>query len=226
MNVTIEHGPGNAEAHIELGGGESVTAEGGAMISMSGDMRIETTTHKKGQGSIGMAVGRMLSGEGFFLNHFTAAQGGGELRLSAPIAGDMMVYDLQQESLIVQGSSFVACSSGVEIDFNWQGFKSFLSGERVFWLDLNGSGKAVINSFGCIYPVEVDGEYVVDTGHIVAFNSSLDFSISKAGKSWVSSFLGGEGFVCLFKGRGRVWCQSHDPDSFGRDLGGRLKPRG
>ena len=71
-----------------------------------------------------------------------------------------------------------------------------------------------------------EGESVtIDTGHVVAFTEALDFSITKAGKSWVSSFLGGEGLVCKFKGRGRVYCQSHNPPSFGRAVGKLLKPR-
>ena len=83
---------------------------------------------------------------------------------------------------------------------------------------MKGSGKIILSSFGAIYPVEVDGEYIVDTGHIVAFNETLNFSITKAGKSWWHSFLGGEGLVCKFKGRGTVWCQSHNPSSFGNAL--------
>ena len=65
----------------------------------------------------------------------------------------------------------------------------------------------------------------MDTGHIVAFNDTLDFSITKAGGSWISSFLGGEGLVCKFKGKGTVWCQSHNASGFGKILGPRLKPR-
>ncbi|MGB2247694.1 MAG: AIM24 family protein, partial [Alcanivorax sediminis] len=102
---------------------------------------------------------------------------------------------------------------------------SVLSGESVFWLNLKGSGKLVVSSFGAIYPVEVDGEYIVDTGHIVAFNETLDFSITKAGSSWLQSFLGGEGMVCKFKGKGTVWCQSHNPGSFGWAMSPGLKQR-
>ncbi|MFO7821793.1 MAG: TIGR00266 family protein [Lentisphaeria bacterium] len=225
MNIEIKHGPGNAAARVSLDAGETFTSEGGAMISMSGDVDIETTTHKKGQGSFGKALKRMLSGENFFLNHYTAGGGAGEVWLSTTLPGDMMVYELDNENLIVQGGAFVASAEGVEVNFGWQGFKSFLSGESAFWLQLSGSGKAVVNSFGAIYPVEVDGEYIVDTGHIVAFNEALDFSISKAGGSWISSILGGEGLVCRFRGKGTVWCQSHNPPSFGYKLGPKLKPR-
>jgi uncharacterized protein (TIGR00266 family) len=137
----------------------------------------------------------------------------------------MMRYDLQGENLIVQAGSFVACSPDVRIDLGWQGFKNLVSGESLFWLHLNGTGTVVLSSFGAIYPIEVDGEHIVDTGHIVAFNETLNFTLTKAGKSWISSILGGEGLVCKFKGRGTVWCQSHNPPGFGGVLGPMLKPR-
>ena len=225
MQIDIVKGPGAAAAHLRLAPGETCTAEGGSMIAMSGDMQIATTTHKKGKGSILKSMKRLLAGESFFLNHFTAGGRGGEVWLATTLAGDMMQYELQRENLIVQGGSYVACDPQVEIDLGWQGFKSFLSGESVFWVHLKGTGKVVVSSFGCIYPVKVDGEYIVDTGHIVAFNETLDFEVTKAGKSWMSSFLGGEGLVCKFNGRGTVWCQSHHPGSFGRALGPMLRPR-
>lgn len=225
MQVEIVHGPGNSAAKILLAGGESCTAEAGAMIAMSGDMRVETTTHQKGKGSLLKAVKRLMARESVFLNHFTAGAQGGDLYLATALAGDMMVYELKNENLIVQGGSFVACEPSVSIDMGWQGFKSLFAKEGLFWLHLNGTGKIVINSFGAIYPIEVNGEHIVDTGHIVAFNETLNFKLSKAGKSWVSSILGGEGLVAKFNGRGTVFCQSHNPVSFGRALGPKLKPR-
>jgi uncharacterized protein (TIGR00266 family) len=196
------------------------------MIAMSGDMSIETSTHtRSGGGGVLKAAKRMLSGESFFLNHFTAGGKGGEVWLATALPGDMMQYELDKDNLIVQGGSYVASEKGVNIDLGWQGFKSLLSGEGMFWIHLTGIGKILLNSFGAIYPVEVDGEYIVDTGHIVAFQETLDFKVTKAGKSWMSSFLGGEGLVCRFHGRGTVWCQSHNPSSFGHMLGPMLKTR-
>lgn len=225
MQIDFMHQPGNTAARIALAPGETVTVEGGAMIAMSGHLDVDTTTHKKGAGGLLKAVKRMFAGESLFLNHFTAQTTPGEVWLGSALAGDMMRYDLDNETLIVQGGSFVACEHSVNIDMGWQGFKNLLSGESLFWLRLSGRGQVVLNSFGAIYPVEVDGEYIVDTGHIVAFNETLDFELTKAGKSWLSSILGGEGLVCKFKGRGTVWCQSHNPGSFGSNLGPSLKPR-
>ncbi len=225
MEVEIVHRPGNAAAKVRLAGGESCTAEGGAMIAMSGDMRIETTTHQKGKGGVLKAMKRVLSGESFCLSHYSGGAHGGDRWLATTLTGDMMTYELDNETLIVQGGSFVACEPGVEIDLGWQGMKTLLSGESLFWVHLRGSGKVVVNSFGEIFPIEVRGEHIVDTGHIVAFNETLDFTLSKAGKSWMSSLLGGEGLVCKFQGQGTVWCQSHNPKSFGQALGPKLKPR-
>ncbi len=225
MEIELIHRPGNTAAKVKLNPGETCTAESGAMIAMSGNMDVTTTTHKKKSGGLLKAIKRMVAGESLFLNHFESNSGPGEVWLGATLAGDMMTYDLDNESLIVQGGSFMACEEGVEIDLGWQGFKSLLSGESMFWVNLKGRGKVLLNSFGAIYPVEVDGEYIVDSGHIVAFNETLDFSITKAGKSWLHSFLGGEGLVCKFQGKGTVWCQSHNPSSFGWTLSPGLKPR-
>lgn len=218
MEVELLHRPGNTAACIHLAENEVCTTESGAMIAMSGNMAIETTTHKKGKGSVLKAIKRAFGGESIFMNHFHPQGGNGELWLGTALAGDMMVHELDNETLIVQGSSFMACEQGVDLDTGWQGFKSILSGESVFWLHISGQGKVVLSSFGAIYPIAVNGEYIVDTGHIVAFDETLDFTITKAGKSWLHSMLGGEGMVCKFHGKGTVWCQSHNPQSFGGSL--------
>ena len=225
MQVTLVNQPGNTAAKVTLQSGEVCTAESGAMIAMSNNMDITTTTHKKNSGGMLKAAKRLIAGESLFLNHFEPKDGAADVWFGTDLAGDMLTLHLDNENLIVQSGSFLACEQGVDIDLGWQGFKSFLSGESVFWLNLRGSGTIILSSFGAIYPIEVDGEYIVDTGHIVAFNETLNFSVTKAGKSWLHSFLGGEGLVCKFKGKGVVWCQSHNPSSFGHTLTPGLKAR-
>ena len=85
--------------------------------------------------------------------------------------------------------------------------------ERLYWNSNN------------IYEIDVDGEYIVDTGHIVAFENTLDYRITKVGDSWIGAFLGGEGLICRFQGRGKVYCQTHNARSFGRLIGSQLPPR-
>lgn len=224
MKTEIMCRPGNAATRVTLAPGETITTEGGAMIAMSGDLQIETTTHSRGgAGGLLQAAKRLLGGESFFLNHYTAGPHGGELWLAQTLPGDMMDFVLEGQTLIVQAGSFVACSPGIAMDVGWQGFKNFISGESLFWLRISGRGPVVLSSYGAIYPVQIDGEYIVDTGHIVAFEETLNFTLTKAGRSWLGSFLGGEGFVCKFHGRGTVWCQSHNAPSFGHIIGPTLK---
>ncbi len=225
MDITLMHRPGNSAAKISLSENEVCTAEAGAMIAMSGNMKVTTSTHKKSSGGLLKAAKRLFAGESFFLNHFEPEGKSGEIWLGATLSGDMMEYNLDSENLIVQAGSYIASEESVQVDVGWQGFKSILSGENVFWLNINGSGKVLLTSYGAIYPIEVDGEYIIDTGHIVAFNETLDFTITKAGKSWIHSFLGGEGLVCKFHGKGTVWCQSHNASSFGQLLTPSLKSR-
>jgi len=225
LNVVLRMQPGSSAAEIRLGPRQSFTAEGGAMIAMSPNVHMMTTTHKKNSGGVMKGLKRMLGGESFFLNHYSTGHEGGTVWIGAVHAGDMMVKELNGEGIIVQGGSYVASSPDIEVDMSWQGFKSLVSKESLFWLAIKGRGTVVVNSFGAIYPIQVNGEYIVDTGHIVAFEESLNFSLTKAGKSWINSFLGGEGLVCKFKGHGTVWVQSHNTTSFGSILGPKLKPR-
>ena len=225
MRSEIHFRHNNTAAKIHLDAGEECITESGAMIAMSGNMSITTSTYKRNSGSIFKAMKRLFAGESFFLNHFRADGGPAEIWVSPVLMGDVMEYELHGENLVVQSTSFLACESNVEVDVGWQGFKNLVSGESLFWLNIKGSGKVLLSAFGAIYPVEVDGEYIVDTGHIVAFQETLNFTLSKAGKSWISSFMGGEGLVCRFKGKGIVYCQSHNPTNFGWALSPMLKPR-
>jgi len=228
MNVEILKRPSNAAAKVSLEASETFTAEGGAMIAMSGDMNIETSVSKNERGlKAGLkGLARKLGGEGLFMNHFTAGSGGGDVFLATTLPGDMEVIELDGSRKIkVQNGSFVAHEDGVSMNISWEGFKNMFSGENMIWLEMSGTGKVVINAFGMIYPVQVDGEYIVDTGNIAAFDDALTFKISKAGKSWVSSIMGGEGLVCRFQGKGTVWCQTHADRSFGKLLTPHLVPK-
>lgn len=168
----------------------------------------------------------MFAGENFFLNRFTALAPSQELLIGPQLLGDIVHHQLSTGSLIVQGSSWLGSTEGVLVDATFPGVgRALFAGERIFWVKCTGHGDILLNSFGAVYRVDVDGTYVVDSGHIVAFEDSLKYDIGKAGHSLLGSFLGGEGLVCKFKGQGTLFYQSHNPPSFGKLLGPRLRPR-
>ncbi len=167
----------------------------------------------------------MLAGESLFLSTFRSGGGQGEVYLAPKLMGDILPYQLTSTGLVVQSTSYLASTPSVDVDLGFQGLKSFFSGESIFWLNLSGSGLVLLSSFGAIYDVAVNGEYIVDTGDIVAFEKSLSFSITKAGSSWLGAFLGSEGLVYRFKGQGQIFCQTHNPGAFGSLVGGQLPPK-
>lgn len=219
--------PAMSVAKLTLQAGESVTCEVGAMVAMSSGFNVETTSQNKGKsGGIVKGLKRMFAGESYFLNHFTATGPNQTLIIGPSMLGDIIHYPMRGGTLIVQGSSWLASDPGIQIDATWQGIgKALFGGEGMFWVKCSGTGDLLLNSFGAIYSIDVSGEHVVDTGHIVAFEDTLEFRIGKASKSLVGSILGGEGLVCKFSGQGKLYCQSHNPPSFGKMLGPKLKPR-
>ena len=83
----------------------------------------------------------------------------------------------------------------------------------------------LVSAFGRLTEVEIDGALTVDTGHVVAYQESLNYRLTKAGGSWIHAWLGGEGIVMEFEGQGKLIVQSHNAKEFGRALGRRLPPR-
>lgn len=101
------------------------------------------------------------------------------------------------------------------MDVEFGGSKTFFGGEGLFLLEMSGTGPAFVSSYGAIDEVTVDpGEtVVVDTGHIVAFEETLEFDVRRVG-GLKSTLFSGEGLVCEFSGEGRVWTQTRSPGAF------------
>ncbi|MEM6447612.1 MAG: TIGR00266 family protein [Cyanobacteria bacterium P01_D01_bin.123] len=226
MDIEILNQPDSSIARVILAENEEIVAEAGCMVAMDNFIQANTSLRKgKGGGILG-GLKRMVAGESLFLSTFRSPQADGEIFLAPKLPGDLTICDAGSTGLVVQATSYLACAAGVVVDVGFQGFKSIFSGESVFWLEISGIGPVLLSSFGAIFEVDVDGEYVVDTGHIVAFERNLTFDIGKPlGSSWLSTFLGKEGLVCKFKGRGKLWCQTHNPPAFGRHIGALLPPR-
>lgn len=225
MKLDILHQPDSAIAKIDMAPMEELIAQAGAMVAMSSHMEVDTTLRQGKGGGVFGGLKRMLAGESLFLSVFRSGSQAAEIYLAPKLMGDILPYQLSGTELVIQSTGYLACTPGVDIDLGFQGFKSIFSGESIFWLTASGSGLVLLSSFGSIYEVQVDGEYIVDTGHIVAFEKQLSFTITKPGTSWLGAFLGGEGFVCKFQGKGRLFCQTHNPGAFGRLVGSKLPPR-
>ena len=228
MQATVEFDPSYSLLTIDLTAGESIKAEPGAMVAQQG---VAMTTGMGGSGGLFGGIRRMMGGESFFVNTFTADSSGGWVSLAPPAPGDIGSFDLEPGSnLFLQSSSFLASTGNVQIDSQFQGFRGFFSGESLFFIRAyaqQGRGTVYYNSYGAIKQVRVQPgqELVVDTGHLVAFSDDVEYSIGKVG-GIRSLIAGGEGLVMKFRGNGTVWIQTRNLASLAEKLNPFLPKRG
>lgn len=227
MHFEIQYNPAHSLATAHLARGESVRAEASAMVCMSRNIDVQTTArHRAGGGLFGGLKRAVVGGESFFQNLYTATSDEAQVSFAPRLCGSMVTHELGSgEQLLIQGSSYVAAPDSVSLDTQFQGLRGFLSGESLFFLEASGHGPVLLNAFGAIEKIALDGELIVDTGHIVAFSSGIDYSIDKAATGWIASYLSGEGFVLRLRGNGTLYVQSRNPNEFGTSVGRLLPPR-
>ena len=205
MQVEISSGPAFAFGEIALPAGGAIRVEAGAMAMTRGDVQMATST----QGGFLKGLKRSFGGESFFVNDFSSTTGG-VVAVAAALPGDMSLVTLDSAgALLVQSGSWIASDSGVEVDAKWGGGKTFFSGEGLVLLRCSGRGQLLMSAYGAIrsYTLAAGEKMMLDTGHVVAFDDTVQYTVRKAG-SWKSTILGGEGLVTDFTGPGRVWLQT------------------
>lgn len=211
MQTEVLYQPAFALCRISLQRGEQIRAESGAMVSMAG-VQVETAA----TGGILKSLGRsLLGGESFFQNTFTADVDNAELTVAPDLPGDIVVFPLSGQEVIVQSGSYLASETGINVDTKWGGARSFFGGEGLIMLRCSGTGQLVLSSYGAIHRVSIPAgsTYTVDTGHIVAFSGNTNFKVRKVG-SWKSTILGGEGLVVDFTGPTELFLQTRSPEAF------------
>lgn len=203
MEAEIRNRPSFANVRIQLRAGEGLIAEAGAMASMSPTIEMQA---KMAGGFFSAIARRFFGGESFFVNEF-ATQSAGELVLTQPYPGDIACVTLRGNGLFLQPGAFIACEPGVQLGVRWAGLASFIGREGLFRLIAQGSGQLWFGAYGGIIERDVDGELIVDSGHLVAYDPTLSLSTGLAGGIF-SSFFSGEGLITRVRGRGKVYLQS------------------
>ncbi|THF82145.1 TIGR00266 family protein [Cohnella fermenti] len=215
MKHEIMYGHSFPLVKVQLDSGESLKAEMNAMVSMSPSIDIRGTV----DGGLLKGLGRMLSGEKFFFQELTAARGGGEVLLAPSTIGDVQAVELDGTySLFVQKDGFLAGTSGIQVSTKMQNLrKGLFSGEGFFILEISGRGTVFISSFGAIHAINLapHEEVIVDSQHLVAWPSYVEYNVQRAAQGWLNTFTSGEIMVCRFKGEGVVLIQSRNAHGFG-----------
>jgi len=207
MDVEIRDRPAFAHLLVQMEKGDKIIAEAGAMASMSGQLQM--TTRFSG-GPRGALLRRLFASESIFINEFSA-QASGHVVLTQPYPGDIVAVDLRGTTIFLQPGAFLACEPGITLGLGWAGVRSLIAREGLFRLKASGHGRVWFGAYGAVVPRDVDGELIVDSGHLVAYEPTIGIQVGLAAGIF-SSFFSGEGIITRVRGQGKIYLQSR---SFG-----------
>lgn len=220
MKHEIRYKPAFAAIFLTLNPGDRIIAESGAMLSMAA--KLSMTTQFSG-GLIPALLKKFLGGESLFVNEFSnPTQQPLELVLSQSTIGDIVAIELNGNEICFQPGAYIAHTPGVQMNVQWAGFSSWLAGEGLFKLKLSGNGLVFFGGYGGVSQRRVDGEFIVDSGHLVAYDPSIKMSLRLAG-GLVGSVTSGEGLVSRLSGQGRIYLQSRSVEGLVRFVRPKLR---
>lgn len=234
MNVIVSYGPSYAVATAMLHADEVVVAAVGAMVSMDPHVVIRTEktdplVRQRRRGCLNMLLAPfrwIVGADNFYQNHFASVGKPGSVTFAPGIPGDVAVTDVRPNvGIVLQNTAFLCGSASVDLEPEWEGSRDFVKSEGIYMVQATGEGVVAFNSFGAIREVQVDDHYVVDSGHLVAFEDSLEYDIRRFSRGLVQRWFGGEANVVEFSGSGRVWIQSRNTKAWGDLIGPRLPKR-
>jgi len=158
---------------------------------------------------------RLLTGESLFMTVFThGGSGKARVAFAAPYPGKILALDLSEHggNLVCQKDAFLCAAHGVSIGIAFQKKIStgLFGGEGFIMQKLEGDGMVFAHAGGTVVERELQAGQTlrVDTGCIVALQSSVVYDVQFVGNV-KSALFGGEGFFyALLRGPGHVWLQS------------------
>ncbi|MBW2453135.1 MAG: TIGR00266 family protein [Deltaproteobacteria bacterium] len=213
----IKHQPTFSLLELQLAPNEVVIAEAGSMVARAAhvEMDVKLNAGRK-PGFFGKLkalfialIRKVIGGETFFVNHFYSPQGGW-VWLAPAMSGGIQHIPLQGQSMLFSTGAYLASAGEVDLKMRWGGLRALLAKEGAFFIECSGQGDLWVNSYGAVDEVYCNGTYIVDNGHIVGFDSSLDFKIKSPGGGAMGFFASGEGLVCEFTGQGKILIQSRN----------------
>ena len=205
MKANIQGSPSFAYLDVDLAPGESIITESDAMATMAADLDLKARLNG---GLFSGLCKKLLGKESLFINEFTNTRSENRsITLAQSNPGDMTSIDLQGHTLCLQPGTYIASNSRVKLGLRWAGLVSGISREGFFCLTASGEGSVWFGAYGGLIEKEVDGEFIVDTSHLVAYEPQLKLKLQMAGGIF-SSIFSGEGLVTRVEGKGKIWLQT------------------
>lgn len=202
--------------------GEVVYTQSGGMTYQTEGIQMKTNA----RGGVLKSLGRAFSGESIFMAHYSAETDGAKIAFSTTVPGSIVPVNMADlpNGLIIQKGSFLCAENTVstQVIFTKKFSSGLFGGEGFILQKATGSGLLFLEVDGDMITMNLQsGQTIkVDTGNVVAFESSVSYQIETV-KGLGNIFLGGEGlFLTKLVGPGRVILQTQN---FG-DFVGRIVP--
>ena len=213
MKISIEGAPSFATAVCTFSTGESLYLTYGSMIAMSPGFKVAGSV---GAGGLWRAALRNLIGqESFFMGSYTSVEEGCWLAIASAYPGEIVELDIGTNTWLLAPASVLASSVAVGVDPKIGTPRLLFLDEKLVRLKLSGNGIALIGSFGCLIPIDLDvGEEVsVDTGYLVGFTDSVTLKLGVVG-GLGTTVITGENLIGHLTGPGKVLLQTRTLENY------------
>jgi uncharacterized protein (AIM24 family) len=240
----IQHkivGTANQMAVVQLEPGQTVYGDRGTFRWKTANVTLETRlTQPQGNQagapasgggflSKAMDVGkRVLAGEGLAFQYYKAEGGSGLVTFAGTIPGELRAIELDGSTgWFAERGAMIAAESTINFDIAFTGLKMGLRGHEGFVLQkFTGAGTlfvAAAGNFIELNPAKYGGTIQAETGNVVAFQDSLQYTIERIGglnaQTAMTAVFGGEGInLATFRGDGIVILQSTSIHALGEAL--------
>ncbi len=179
--------------------------EPSALYFMKGHLQLESTT---GGGIAKGLMRKFLTGETLFQSRI---KGSGEIFLE-PSFGHYLLFNIENDGLIFDKSSFYCASGGIEVSAKLQSniSSALFGGEGFFQTQASGTGIVVLVSPVpvtelIVYELAAGEKLSVDGNFAFVRTASVTFQAEMSGKSLFSTAVSGELLLQTFTGPGMVW---------------------
>lgn len=189
---------------VFLNDGEMIYGDGGHLVVKSPTVNINYAA----QGGILKSFERELTGSRFFVMQ---VYGPGVTEFSSFLPGRIVKIDLNGNGIRVEHNSFLFAEQGVQYSANLDKISvGWLGGEGLLMAHFSGQGSVFIHALGGVssYVLQQGEEIEVEEGHLLAFDDTMQYSMTRAGgiKTMLFGHFEKEGaFFIKLTGPGRVW---------------------
>ena len=192
---------------------DAVISEAGELSWMTQSVEMTTHTQMGGGGGFFGVIKRVAGGGTIFMTEYRAVGAPGEVAFATKVPGHIVPLEVSAgHEFLVHRHGFLCATSQIQIGVGFQqslgagifGGDGFLlqkiSGYGTAWLEL--SGELIVKDLR-------PGETLrVHPGHVGAFQSSVNFQITRV-PGIKNLIFGGDGiFLAALTGPGRIWLQT------------------